>query len=65
MTQKSKCDICNLQTNNLSDYFCMICPKCKKKYSNNTQLLLRIGTLMNKLEELENLKKAIRKIKII
>ena len=48
------CDICEKKTNNLVDYFCMLCQDCKKEYGNaNLNLLKRIGNLMEKIRELK------------
>lgn len=51
----SKCDICNIETNNLSDYFCNLCHSCKVKYT-DIVLLKRIGDLMCKIESMEQIK---------
>lgn len=46
------CDICGATTNRLSDYFVMLCPECKSKYTDTTILRL-IGRLYNRIDYLE------------
>lgn len=50
----SKCDVCNIETNHLSDYFCNICQSCKSRHS-DIILLKRIGDLLCKIESMERL----------
>lgn len=47
----SQCDICDIKTNNISDYFAMICPECKDKYT-DTRLLKKISYLYARIEDL-------------
>jgi len=54
-----QCDICGKKTNNLSDYWAMLCPDCKSKFGRlNVKILKKIGILCSKIEDLElNIKK--------
>ena len=45
-----KCDICGKKTNNLVDYYAMICFECSHKHTDMV-LIRRIGALMDKIEE--------------
>ena len=49
---KQECDICGKKTNHLVDYFAMLCQECKEKHTDMI-LIKRIGSLMNKIEDLE------------
>lgn len=36
--QTSKCDVCGKVTENLSDFFCLICNECKKTHKDLNEL---------------------------
>ena len=43
----TKCDICNKETDNLVDFYVMLCPKCRIKHSDMI-LLKRLGLEIEK-----------------
>lgn len=47
---KDKCDICGKKTNDLVDYFVLLCNECKIKHK-DIVLLKIIGRLLNEKEE--------------
>ena len=56
-----KCDICNIETNHLSDYFCLICQACKSTHD-DIVLLRRIGKLQSKIESMHQLKESVHDV---
>lgn len=50
---KEKCDICGKETNDLVDYYALLCPSCRQHHT-DIVLLQKIGFLLNKLEDLKN-----------
>ncbi len=56
-----KCDICSKKTNCLSDYYAMICQECRETHTDMV-LIMRIGQLMNKIEDMETEKSTTRRL---
>ena len=49
------CDLCGKKTDNLVDYFAMLCPQCKAEHT-DIALLRKIGQLQNKIEDMQKRK---------
>ena len=50
----TECDVCGKKTNDLVDYYAMLCYKCKDKYgSGDLTVINRLGQSMSKIEDLE------------
>ena len=46
------CDVCGVRSDHLSDYFCMICQKCRAE-NYDINLLRKIGQLQTQIEVLK------------